>query len=445
MHDGSGRITVQQLTKRFGPVTAVQNLSFTVEPGSVTGFLGPNGAGKTTTLRMILGLVRPSVGIATVNGTAFNTLGDPARVVGAVLEAQNFHPKRKARNHLRVYAAAIGVPDTRVEQVLQLVGLGEVGERKAGQFSMGMKQRLALATALLGDPQVLLLDEPANGLDPEGIAWLRTFLQSFARSGRTVLVSSHILAEVEQTVDQLIIISRGQTMYNGPLEHLRRSQQARVLVRPSDPEKLMTALRDAGIYNLEPTPDGRLAVVGVQSEQVADIALKAGVSVYGIEEERVNLEQLYFSLTQGQYTPGTVPQQFGPGQQPYLPPQPPYQVQQPYQPQQYQPQYQQQPYQPPQDQYQPPPQYQPQPGYPPQGYPQQNTPPQGMPPQGAPPQNTPAQHTPAQPTPPQGNPVPDAPPPQFSPWQQQVPPQDGQQPGQADPAQHDQGGLGGRS
>src|SRR5882757_6115651 len=420
VHDGSGRITVQQLTKRFGPVTAVQNLSFTVEPGSVTGFLGPNGAGKTTTLRMILGLVRPTVGTATLNGTAFNNLGDPARVVGAVLEAQNFHPKRKARNHLRVYAAAIGVPDTRVEQVLQLVGLGEVGERKAGQFSMGMKQRLALATALLGDPQVLLLDEPANGLDPEGIAWLRTFLQSFARSGRTVLVSSHILAEVEQTVDQLIIISRGQTMYNGPLEHLRRSQQSRVLVRPSDPEKLMAALRDAGIYNLEPTPDGRLAVVGVQPEQVADIALKAGVSVYGIEEERVNLEQLYFSLTQGQYTPGTVPQQFGPGQQPYQMPQPtPPPYQQP-------PQYQQQPYQPQQGQYQPP-QYQPQQqGYQPQGYPQQNTPPQGMPQQS---------------TPPTGNPVSDAPP--VSPWQQQVP--DGQQPGPADPAQHDQGGLGGRS
>ncbi|HEY0808083.1 MAG TPA: ABC transporter ATP-binding protein, partial [Pseudonocardiaceae bacterium] len=258
MHDRSGRITVQQLTKRFGPVTAVQNLSFTVEPGSVTGFLGPNGAGKTTTLRMVLGLVRPSIGAATVNGVPFTALGDPARVVGAVLEAQNFHPKRKARNHLRVYAAAIGVPDTRVEHVLQLVGLGEVGERKAGGFSLGMKQRLALATALLGDPQILVLDEPANGLDPEGIAWLRNFLQSFARTGRTVLVSSHLLAEVEQTVDQLIIISRGQTVYNGPLDHLRRSQQTRVLVRPSDPEKLLAALRDDGIYNVEPQPDGRL-------------------------------------------------------------------------------------------------------------------------------------------------------------------------------------------
>ena len=408
MHDRSGRITVQHLTKRFGPVTAVQNLGFTVEPGSVTGFLGPNGAGKTTTLRMVLGLVRPTIGTAVVNGVPFAALGDPARVVGAVLEAQNFHPKRKARNHLRVYAAAIGVPDTRVEHVLQLVGLGEVGERKAGGFSLGMKQRLALATALLGDPQILVLDEPANGLDPEGIAWLRNFLQSFARTGRTVLVSSHLLAEIEQTVDQLIIISRGQTMYNGPLEHLRRSQQTRVLVRPSDPEKLLAALRDDGIYNVEPQPDGRLAVGGgVRSEQIADLALKAGVSVYGIEEEKANLEQLYFSLTQGQYTPGVV------GQQPYPPPpQPPYGPQ--YQPQQYQPPQ----YQPPQVAQ--PPQYQP-----PQPYQQQQP--------GAP---APYQPAPYQP-PPQGP----------SPWQQQ----DGQpgpppaQPEQSDQPQHDQGGLGGRS
>jgi len=400
VHDRSGRITVQQLTKRFGPVTAVQNLSFTVEPGSVTGFLGPNGAGKTTTLRMILGLIRPTVGAAVVNGVPFSQLGDPARVVGAVLEAQNFHPKRKARNHLLVYAAAIGAPDTRVEHVLQLVGLGEVGERKAGGFSMGMRQRLALATALLGDPQILVLDEPANGLDPEGIAWLRNFMQSFARSGRTVLVSSHLLAEVEQTVDQLIIISRGQTMYNGPLEHLRKSQQTRVLVRPSDPEKMLAALHEANIYNVESMQDGRLAVAGgVPSEQIADLALKAGVSVYGIEEERANLEQLYFSLTQGQYTPGTVPQQFGPGQQPYLPPSvppaspppPPYQ-----------------PYQPPSPYQQAPPPYEPPPPY-----------------QQAPPPYQQAPPSPYQPP---------------SPWQQQDAP-----PSTDEAQQHDQGGLGGRS
>jgi ABC-2 type transport system ATP-binding protein len=408
VHDGSGRITVQNLTKLFGPVTAVQNLSFTVEPGSVTGFLGPNGAGKTTTLRMILGLITPTNGAATVNGQPFAQLGNPARVVGAVLEAQNFHPKRSARNHLRVYAAAIGVPDSRVEQVLQLVGLGDAGARKAGGFSLGMKQRLALATALLGDPQILVLDEPANGLDPEGIAWLRTFLQSFARSGRTVLVSSHALAEVEQTVDQLIIISRGQTMYNGPLEHLRRSQQTRVLVQPSDATMLTAALREAEIYNVEPLPDGRLAVGGVQPKQVADVALKAGVSVYGIEEERVNLEQLYFSLTQGQYTPGVVPQQQFPSQQ--YPPQNYFQQQQ----QQYPPQQQygapSQPFPQQQQQYgqqqpygqqfpqQPPPYGTQQPNpYQQPGYPQQPTPPQGTPqpppdaPPGTPPPGTPGQ------------------------------------------------------
>jgi ABC-2 type transport system ATP-binding protein len=447
VHDGSGRITVQNLTKLFGPVTAVQNLSFTVEPGSVTGFLGPNGAGKTTTLRMVLGLITPSTGSATINGQPFAQLGNPARVVGAVLEAQNFHPKRSARNHLRVYAAAIGAPDNRVEQVLQLVGLGDAGARKAGGFSMGMKQRLALATALLGDPQILVLDEPANGLDPEGIAWLRTFLQSFARSGRTVLVSSHALAEVEQTVDQLIIISRGQTMYNGPLEHLRKSQQTRVLVQPSDAAALTAALREAEIYNVETLPDGRLAVGGVQPKQVADVALKAGVSVYGIEEEKANLEQLYFSLTQGQYTPGVMPQQQFPGQQyppqqpqqnyppspygtgqqpqqpnPYQPPPQDYfQQQQQYPPQQFgqqpfgqqpqQPQPQQQPYGNPQpyqpeqqyqqqQQYQQPNPYQPQqyqqpnpyqPGYQQGTPPVQDAPPPGTPPTGTPPPGTPAQ------------------------------------------------------
>lgn len=359
MHDGSGRITVQQITKQFGPVTAVQNLSFTVEPGSVTGFLGPNGAGKTTTLRMVLGLVTPTSGVATINGVRFGQLGNPGRVVGAVLEAQGFHPKRTARDHLRVYCAAIGVPDARADQVLQLVGLGAAAGRNAGAFSLGMKQRLALATALLGDPQILVLDEPANGLDPEGIAWLRSFLQTYARSGRTVLISSHILAEVEQTVDQVIIISRGQTMYNGSLDQLRKSQQQRVLVRPSDSAALTTALRDEEIYNIEALPDFRLAVGGVEAKQVADIALRAGISVYGIEEEQVNLEQLYFTLTNGQ-AGYAQPANGGWGsqaQQQY----PPQQFQQPYQ--------QQQPYQPP-------------PGYPPQDqqYPQQQYPQQQFPP-----------------------------------------------------------------
>lgn len=301
MHDGSGLIAVQNLTKQFGPVTAVQNLSFTVSPGSVTGFLGPNGAGKTTTLRMLLGLVTPTAGTATINGRPFHQLGQPGRVVGAVLEAQGFHPSRSARDHLRVYAAAIGVPDAQADQVIGLVGLGTAAHRKVGGFSLGMKQRLALATALLGDPQVLVLDEPSNGLDPEGIAWLRTFLQSYARMGRTVLISSHLLAEVEQTVDQVVIISRGQTVYYGPLETLRQQQQRRVLVQPSDINALAVALRADGVQAIEQLQDGRLAVSGVDSKLVADAALRAGVSVYGIQEEQVDLERLFLQLTNGQY------------------------------------------------------------------------------------------------------------------------------------------------
>lgn len=358
VHDGSGRIVVQNLTKQFGPVAAVQNLSFTVEPGSVTGFLGPNGAGKTTTLRMLLGLVTPTAGIGLINGRPFSQLGNPARVVGAVLEAQGFHPKRTARNHLRVYAAAIGVPDQRADQVLQLVGLGAAGDRKAGGFSLGMKQRLALATALLGDPQVLVLDEPSNGLDPEGIAWLRTFLQSYARSGRTVLISSHLLAEIEQTVDQVVIISRGQTMYYGDLNQLRSSQRSRVLVQPSDVTAMVAALQAEGITGIEQVPDGRLAVTGVDSKQVADLALKAGVSIYGIQEEKVDLEQLFFQLTNGQYAaPGVAPQMpQGAQQSGYYAPPPGYQQQPPpgYQqpPPGYDP-YQQQQQQPPQGYQQP--------------------------------------------------------------------------------------------
>jgi ABC-2 type transport system ATP-binding protein len=295
-------VVVQNLTKSFGPVLAVQNLSFTVEPGTVTGFLGPNGAGKTTTLRMLLGLVTPTAGHATINGQPFHHLGNPGRVVGAVLEAQSFHPKRTARNHLRVYASAIGVADQRADEVLHLVGLTDAAYRAASGFSMGMRQRLALATALLGDPQVLVLDEPANGLDPEGILWLRTFLQSFARSGRTVLVSSHLLAEIEQTVEQVVIISRGQTMFYGLLDDLRKSQQSRVMVRPSDPHVLVKALQEAGHDMVETQPDGTLLVAEADAKEVGDIALRAGVAVYGMQSMHADLEQIFFRLTSGQFS-----------------------------------------------------------------------------------------------------------------------------------------------
>jgi ABC-2 type transport system ATP-binding protein len=338
MHDGSGRIAVQNLGKQFGAVHAVQNLSFMVEPGSVTGFLGPNGAGKTTTLRMILGLVTPSTGTATINGRPHDQLGNPARVVGSVLENEGFHPSRTARNHLRVYAAAIGMPDQRADEVLALVGLSSAGDRKAGGFSLGMRQRLALATALLGNPQVLVLDEPTNGLDPEGILWLRNFLRAYANEGRTVLVSSHLLNEVEQLIDQVVIISQGQTRYNGSLDQLRKSQHSRVLVQPADANALVKALQEGGYTQVSPTPDGRVAVSDATVQQIGDLAAKAGIAVYGMQEETSDLERMFFQLTQGQFSaaqPG-LPQQY---QQ--QPPQGPYQ-QGPYQQQGPPPGYQQQ-------------------------------------------------------------------------------------------------------
>ncbi|APU17257.1 ATP-binding cassette domain-containing protein [Actinoalloteichus fjordicus] len=392
MHDGTGRIVVQGLTKQFGPVTAVQNLGFTVEPGTVTGFLGPNGSGKTTTLRMLLGLVRPTAGLATVNGRAFEQLGNPARVVGAVLEAQSFHPTRTALNHLRSFAAAIGAPDRVVNDVLGLVGLHQAGRRNTKGFSLGMRQRLALATALLGDPQILILDEPSNGLDPEGIAWLRGFLRDFASRGRTVLISSHLLREVEQTVDQVVIISRGQSMYHGSIDQLRAQRPSRVLVQADDLNKLVGALQEAGHGNIESTPDGRLAVSGVSPKQVADLALKAGVAIYGIQEEHVDLESLFLEMTSGQYTgaPG-----FGaPPHQPHQPPPPGwgpppgsggFPAANPYQPNPYQPN----PYQ--------------QPGGPQGTYQQEGTYQQG-PPQEGPYQQGPPQEGPYQAGPPQHNP-----------------------------------------
>ena len=296
MDDGSGRITVHDLTKQFGSVSAVAGLDFTVEPGGVTGFLGPNGSGKTTTLRMILGLVTPTSGGARINGARFAELDAPGRVVGAVLEAQGFHPARSGRAHLRVAAAALGVPDRRVDEVLGLVGLADAAGRVVGGWSLGMKQRLALATALLGDPRVLVLDEPANGLDPEGIAWLREFLRGFARQGRTVLVSSHLLAEVEQGVDHLVVIDAGRCVYQGRLEQLRGAGRARVLVRCPDPVRLAQALAAAGVVEIDTLPDGRLAVGGVDAARVGDVALAAGVAVHGLVEEQVDLEQMFLQL-----------------------------------------------------------------------------------------------------------------------------------------------------
>jgi ABC-2 type transport system ATP-binding protein len=213
-------IEVRGLTKRFGRVLAVDRLSFTVEAGQVVGFLGPNGAGKTTTLRMLLGLVRPDAGTATINGRAYRDLPEPAHQVGAVLEASSFYPGRTARNHLRVQAMAAQVDPSRIDEVLALVGLGEAAGRRVGGFSLGMRQRLGLAAALLADPELVILDEPANGLDPDGVRWLRDLLRGLAAEGATVLVSSHILAEVAQTADSVVILDRGRLITQSPLADL---------------------------------------------------------------------------------------------------------------------------------------------------------------------------------------------------------------------------------
>jgi ABC-2 type transport system ATP-binding protein len=213
-------IGVHRLTKRFGPVLAVEDLSFEVGAGTVAGFLGPNGAGKTTTLRALLGLARPTGGTATINGTPYADLADPARQVGAVLEAAGFYPGRSARDHLRVQAMAGGIAPSRVEDVLELTGLAAAAGRTAGGFSLGMRQRLGIAAAMLGDPQVLILDEPANGLDPEGVRWLRELVRGLAAQGRTVLISSHILAEVAQTADRVVIVDRGRLVTQATLAEL---------------------------------------------------------------------------------------------------------------------------------------------------------------------------------------------------------------------------------
>src|SRR5215468_1635206 len=219
-------IEVRGLTKTFGAVTAVRDVSFTAPAGQITGFLGPNGSGKTTTLRVVLGLIRPTAGEALIGGVPYRSLAQPRRCVGALLEATGFHPGRRARDHLRVLAAAGGVPDRRVDEVLGLVDLGPSANRRVREFSLGMRQRLGLAAALLGDPQVLLLDEPANGLDPAGIAWLRALLRRLAGEGRTIVVASHVLGEVAQTADHVVIVNAGELRFCGPLRDLGGSGHA---------------------------------------------------------------------------------------------------------------------------------------------------------------------------------------------------------------------------
>jgi ABC-2 type transport system ATP-binding protein len=292
-------ITIQGLTKRFGPVTAVDDLSFEVDQGTVVGFLGPNGAGKTTTLRTLLGLVTPTAGSTRIDGKPYRELTDPIRHVGAVLEASSFHPGRSARNHLRVVATAAGLPLARADAVLDQVGLASAARRRVGGFSLGMRQRLGLATALLGDPQVLILDEPANGLDPEGVHWLRGLLRQLADQGRTVLVSSHVLAEVAQTVDQVVIIASGRLVTQSTLAALTARTDQLVRVRTPQAEALRSLLAAQGI---QADPDGadQLLAAGTTSEVVGKAAAAAGIVIYEMGVERSNLEDVFLQLTSQQ-------------------------------------------------------------------------------------------------------------------------------------------------
>jgi ABC-2 type transport system ATP-binding protein len=288
-------VRAESLTKRFGNLTAVDDLSFALEAGTITGFLGPNGAGKTTTLRMLLGLARPTQGKALIFERPYAEIDQPALRIGAVLEATDFHPGRSGRNHLRTLSSAAGIPDSRVDEVLRTVELDGAANRRVKGYSLGMRQRLGLAGALLGDPELLVLDEPANGLDPEGVRWLRDFLRSFAGSGHTVLVSSHVLAEVAQTVDHVLIISRGKLVREARLDELTAGMGGAVRVRSPEAGRLREALERDGIAVAEAS--GALYAQGTTSERVGEIAAAAGIVLHELRVEQSSLEEVFLELT----------------------------------------------------------------------------------------------------------------------------------------------------
>jgi ABC-2 type transport system ATP-binding protein len=288
-------IEIRGLSKRFGQVMAVNQLSFTVGGGTVTGFLGANGAGKTTTMRMLLGLVEPTSGTALINGRAYRDLPDRTHQVGATLEATGFHPGRTGRGHLRVRAAAGRIDRRRISGVLEQVGLADAADRRVGTYSLGMRQRLGLASALLGDPEVLILDEPANGLDPEGVRWLRALLRELSAAGRTIFVSSHALGEVSQTAHQIVVIDRGRLVTEGRLDELLARERGFVRVRTPRPEKLRSALTGRGG---QVTADGdRLEVSGLSAEQIGLIAADLSLPLFECVTVAPNLEEVFFHLT----------------------------------------------------------------------------------------------------------------------------------------------------
>jgi len=302
-------IEVTDLSKRFGDKVAVDHLSFTVEPGRVTGFLGPNGAGKSTTMRLILGLDHPSGGGATINGKRYAELASPLRTVGALLEAKSVHSGRSARNHLLFLAQSQGLPPSRVDEMLDLVGLRDVANKRAGGFSLGMGQRLGVAAALLGDPQVLLLDEPVNGLDPEGVLWIRNLMKDLASEGRTILVSSHLMNEMAVTADHLIVIGRGKLIVAAATEDvIARSSGQAVRVRTPEPERLTNLIVAEGGKAIQAAngngnggePDGQapvLTVTGVAARRIGELAASASIVLHELTPQLATLEDAFLELT----------------------------------------------------------------------------------------------------------------------------------------------------
>ncbi|MCC9174013.1 ABC transporter ATP-binding protein [Arthrobacter sp. zg-Y179] len=304
-------IEASGLSKRYGGKTAVDNVSFTVQPGKVTGFLGPNGAGKSTTMRMIVGLDRPTSGRVLVNGKPYARHKAPLREVGALLDAKAVHTKRSAYNHLRAMAATHGISAKRVNEVIELTGLGPVAKKRVGGFSLGMGQRLGIASALLGDPHTVILDEPVNGLDPEGVLWVRHLARGLAAEGRTVFLSSHLMSEMAQTADHLIVIGRGQIIADAPIAEIIAGQdKVRVLVRTDSPRELLEALAGPGVTGVE-KESGLLEVTGAGPRTIAEAALDRRILVYELTPLQVSLEDAYMELTRDdvEYRSQNLPQE----------------------------------------------------------------------------------------------------------------------------------------
>jgi ABC-2 type transport system ATP-binding protein len=289
-------ITLRGLTKRYGATLAVDNLSFDVRPGQVTGFLGPNGAGKSTTMRAILGLDRPTSGQALVDGRPYRSLREPLREIGALLDAKGVHPRRSAADHLKALAQSNGIAQGRVDEVLGLVGLSQVAGRKVGQFSLGMSQRLGIAAALLGDPPIVMFDEPVNGLDPDGIRWVRGLVRGLASEGRTVFVSSHLMSEMEDTADHLVVIGRGRLVIDAPIaDVISGSSHTRVRVRTPEAAKLAALLEPAA--SVQAAAPEELFVSGLSTDEIGDVAYDNGIRLHELALREASLEQAYLELS----------------------------------------------------------------------------------------------------------------------------------------------------